>query len=116
EWTTMPNAFRSPTVAQIIAENSLGHATPTAPTFFYNGIYDELVWIKPLDALVASYCAAGAKIDYYRDPAGLEHIQGVANFAPLALSYLDARFAGGPVPDTCGAPGNSGPPPIGMPG
>ena len=107
-WTRVPNAFQLPRIARIIDQNSLGHATPRAPTFFYNAIHDELVWIKPLDDLVASYCAHGAMLDYFRDPAGFEHIQGVANFAPLALAYLNNRFAGDPAPDTCGSPGNSG--------
>lgn len=36
---------------------------------------------KPLDQLVARYCAHGARIDYFRDPAGLEHIQATAERA-----------------------------------
>ena len=100
-FTNVPNVFALKPVAQIISVNALGHHTPTAPTFVYNGISDELIWIKPLDALVAQYCAAGANLDYYRDPLGLEHIQGLANFVALAIPYLTARFAGDRVPDTC---------------
>ena len=65
-WTTTPNTFESPQVQQVIAENALGHAVPTAPTFYYNGINDELIWIKPLDQLVAHYCAGGASIEQVR--------------------------------------------------
>ncbi|MHB8690367.1 MAG: lipase family protein [Solirubrobacteraceae bacterium] len=101
QWTNVPNVFALPSVSRIIAANALGHHVPTAPTFVYNGIHDELIWIKPLDELVARYCRAGARIDYYRDPLGLEHIQGTANFIALALPYLTARFAGQRVPDTC---------------
>jgi hypothetical protein len=108
-WTTEPNAFALPRVQQIIAKNSLGHATPTAPTFYYNVINDELVWIKPLDQLVAQYCAAGARIDYFRDPVAQEHIEGLSDFIPLAETYIADRFAGDPVPDTCGAPANASP-------
>jgi hypothetical protein len=93
-----------PRVAKIIDRNALGHATPTAPTFFYNGISDELIKIAPVDALVAKYCAEGARVHYVRDPAGLEHIQGLANFTPLAISYIADRFAGKDVPNDCGAP------------
>ncbi|MHB8510959.1 MAG: lipase family protein [Actinomycetota bacterium] len=106
-WTNRPNAVATPQVQQVLAENALGHAVPKAPTFYYNALNDEIVWIEPLDTLVADYCGAGAPMDYYRDPAGAEHIQGVADFAPLAFAYLNARFAGQPVPVTCGLPTNA---------
>lgn len=110
-WTTQPNVFLLPNVQRIIAENALGHTAPTAPTFYYNAIHDELVWIKPLDQLVAYYCGRGAPIDYFRDPVAQEHIEALHDFIPLAEAYLSERFAGDPVPDTCGAPANAGPPP-----
>ena len=110
-WTTQPNVFLRPSIQQVIAENALGHAAPAAPTFYFNVIHDELVWIKPLDQLVAYYCAHGARIDYFRDPVTQEHIQGLQDFVPLAEAYLSQRFAGDSVPDTCGAPANAGPPP-----
>jgi Secretory lipase len=108
-WTTAPNVFELPRVQRIVAENALGHATPTAPTFYYNAIKDELVWIKPLDALVGYYCAHGARIDYFRDPAAQEHIEALGDFVPLAEDYVSSRFAGNPVPDTCGSPANASP-------
>lgn len=101
-WTTVPNAFELPRVKRIIAENALGHGIPTAPTFYYNVIRDELVWIRPLDQLVARDCAHGARIDYFRDPVAQEHIEGLTDFVPLALTYVNDRFAGDTVPDTCG--------------
>ena len=106
-WTTVPNAFELPSVERVIATNALGHGIPTAPTFYYNAVNDEIVWIKPLDQLVAYDCAHNAHIYYYRDPGAVEHIQGAADWAPLANAYIDGRFAGGPVPDTCGQPGNA---------
>ena len=101
QWTKVPNVFTEPSIAKHIAINALGHHTPTAPTLIYNGIHDELITIKPLDALVAQYCTAGANIDYVRDPLGLEHIQGLVNFFVLAVPYLSARFGGDGVTDTC---------------
>jgi hypothetical protein len=121
-WTKSPNAFELSRLRRIVARNALGHATPTAPTFYYNAINDELIWIKPLDQLVAHYCAHRARIYYYRDPAGAEHIQGAVNWGPLAQAYMDARFAGVPAPDTCGQPRNAAagtgliPPPAHSPG
>jgi hypothetical protein len=101
DFTLQPGIIHLPRVARIIARNALGHATPTAPTFYYNGIGDELINIKPLDDLVARYCSGGARIHYVRDPAGLEHIQGAANFIPLALSYIADRYAGNAIPNDC---------------
>lgn len=111
DWTKTPNAFDLPRVRKIIDKNAFGHAAPKAPTFYYNGITDELIWIKPLDRLVANYCAHGTPISYFRDPAGAEHIQALANWAPLAHTYIDNRFAGQAPPTTCGQPLNASPAP-----
>jgi hypothetical protein len=107
DWTIEPNFFGRAGVRGVLEENALGQDTPKAPTFYYNAIFDEIIWIAPLDALVAEYCAAGADVFYVRDPAGVEHIQGAANFIPMALDYIEARFAGAPVVTTCGLPGNA---------
>jgi len=111
DWTTKPHALDLPRVRKIVAENAFGHAVPKAPTFYYNGIFDELIWIKPLDRLVAFYCAHGATISYFRDPAGVEHIQAVANWGPMAHAYIEQRFAGTPPPSTCGQALNASPTP-----
>jgi hypothetical protein len=104
DFTKVPDIIDIPRVARIIERNALGHATPTAPTFYYNGVFDELIHIEVLDELVAKYCAGGARIRYVRDPAGLEHIQALANFVPLAEAYIADRFAGRPVPNDCPPP------------
>lgn len=101
DWTVTPKAYRLPHVAKVIARNQLGAATPTAPAFYYNGVGDELISIRALDKLVARYCAHGATIRYLRDPLGIEHIQALVNFAPLALAYIADRFAGRAVPNDC---------------
>jgi Secretory lipase len=107
DWTIEKNFIAEPRVRQVIAVNTLGNGHPTAPTFYYNGINDEIVWIEPLDMLVDDYCAAGSDIVYVRDPAGAEHIQGAANYAPMAIAFMESRFAGSPVQSTCGLPNNS---------
>ena len=96
---------------------------PTAPSFFYNAINDELAHIAPVDKLVSYDCAHGATIDYYRDPVASEHVAGLIAYWPKALQYLQNRFAGQPPPDTCPPaphqPGPSPPPtqhPRGCPG
>lgn len=101
DFTSQPDIIDLPRIKRIIRRNSLGNATPTAPTFYYNGIFDELVKVEPLDKLVAKYCAGGARIRYVRDPAGLEHVQAAANFIPMAEAYIADRFAGRAVPNDC---------------
>jgi Secretory lipase len=76
---------------------------PTAPSFFYNAINDELAHIQPVDQLVTYYCSHGATIDHGRDPIASSHVGGIAVYWPLALQYLENRFAGMPAPNTCPA-------------
>ena len=94
--------------AALPVRNVLGKLTmetaapvPTAPSFYYNAINDELARIQPVDQLVAYYCAHRATIDYDRDPAGGSHVGGLAVYWPLALQYLENRLAGKPAADNC---------------
>jgi hypothetical protein len=107
QYTTFPDSqalAHAPRVSSVLAKLNLTTAAPipTAPSFLYNAIGDELAHIQPVDRLVAHYCAHGATIDYDRDPIGGTHVGGLAVYWPLALHYLQDRFAGNPAPDTCG--------------
>ena len=109
-YPSSPELAQAPQVKSVLENLYLDNApVPTAPSFFYNAINDELAHIQPVDQLVARDCLAGAKIDYDRDPAANEHVTGLAVFWSLALQYLENRFAGDPIPDTCGAPANASP-------
>lgn len=100
-YPSMPAFMALPQVKAVFDKLSLvGGPAPTAPSFYYNAVNDELAFIAPVDQMVAGYCAQGATIDYYRDPA-TEHLSGPAVFLPLALSYIENRFAGQPPPNTC---------------
>jgi hypothetical protein len=105
-----------PRVHHILDELSLVDSAPVLgpPSFIYNAIGDEIAHIEPVDAWVADQCRLGATIDYDRDPIGSEHLGGVAVYWPLALTYLEQRFAGATPPDTCppgSRPTSSGSPP-----
>ena len=115
-FTKVPNIFAVPRVKRAIRRNALGRAAPRAHTFLYNGVNDEIVWIKPLDQMVNYYCAHEAPINYYRDQLGHEHVQDVANFYPLAVDFLNDAFDGVHAPSTCGQVDNAGPPPVAAPG
>jgi hypothetical protein len=78
----------------------LGRAPQKAPAYFYNAIHDELVVISQVDDLVKENCAAGATIQYRRDPVG-GHITGAVAYAAPAINYLADRFAGHHAQNTC---------------
>ena len=105
EFTVYPSSqalAAAPRVESVLRHLDMFRApVPRAPSFFYNAIGDELAHIQPVDQLVARYCAAGATIDYDRDPAGGSHVGGLSVYWPLALQYLENRFAGEPAPSTC---------------
>ncbi len=97
-----PQALEAvPRVKQVYAKlDMIGGPLPEAPSYIYNAIHDELAIIEPVDQMVASDCARGAVIDYYRDPAG-EHLTGAGQYVMPALNYLADRFSGQPMPNTC---------------
>ena len=105
EYTVYPTSealAAAPRVKQVLDNLNLDRApVPTAPSFFYNAIGDELAHIGPVDQMVARYCAAGATIDYYRDPVASGPVPGLFAYWPLALQYMKDRFAGEPAPTTC---------------
>jgi hypothetical protein len=74
---------------------------PKAPLFLYNSVDDDLAFIQPVDAWVADYCRHGVTVDYDRDPAGGDHLSGIAPYWTATLSYLGNAFAGDRPPDNC---------------
>jgi hypothetical protein len=99
-FTTVPGAVDLPQFAGVLAATKLGQHTPVAPIFNYHSILDELIPIATDDALVAKYCAAGVRVQHYRDLLSEHNILAVTG-APLAISYLADRFAGRPAPSNC---------------
>jgi hypothetical protein len=91
-----------PLFKRVAARMSLRYAPyPRTPELLYNGVGDELAHIQPVDALIQQYCKAGVTVDYDRDPAGVEHVQAFGTYWPVALQYLQSRFAGQAPPDNC---------------
>jgi Secretory lipase len=100
EFTTVPDAVHLPRFAPVLAATRLGQATPATPIFNYHATHDELVPVASVDSLVATYCAAGVRVQTYRDQLG-EHNSLAVSGAPLALSWLADRFAGKAAPSNC---------------
>jgi hypothetical protein len=100
-----PEALEAvPRVKQVYAKlDMIGGPVPEAPSYVYNAINDELAIVPPVDQMVASDCARGAVIDYYRDPVG-EHLTGAGQYVVPALNFLTDRFAGKSAPSTCAPP------------
>ncbi|MBE1463173.1 lipase family protein [Kibdelosporangium phytohabitans] len=89
-----------PVPQEILAEVTLGKATPTAPLFVYHSVNDELVPVADTDATVQKYCAAGGRVTYQRDILS-EHIALVITGAPDALNWLKDRLNGQPAANGC---------------
>lgn len=100
EYTTVEDPLTLRRMQRILAINTLGQHTPTAPVYSYHSINDELIPIGPLDELIDEYCAEGVTVQHYRDAAS-EHVALAVTGAPAAVRYLAGRFSGAPAPSTC---------------
>jgi hypothetical protein len=95
------NPLTNPTVQQVIADDTMGSiGVPRIPLHIYMATFDELVLTPDVTALVNTYCAAGATIQYVQYPLA-DHLTAEAEGLPAAIAYLQARFAGQPAPSTC---------------
>jgi len=100
EFTTVPNPLDHPVVAPVLAANKLGSAAPTAPTYLYHSIFDELIPYQSAQALRTAWCGGGAKVQFVTDALS-EHVVLAVTGAPGALAFLNARFLGFPAPSNC---------------
>jgi hypothetical protein len=100
EFTTPPDPLNDPVVAAVLAENTLGGARPGAPVYLYHSVFDELIPYDSAQALRATWCRQGARVQFSTDVAS-EHIVLAVTGAPGALAYLSARFLGLPAPSNC---------------
>lgn len=106
DYTTVPDVIDVPEVRAVIDMNSLGRNLehlPNMPVYIYEAINDELIPVAGVNALVDTYCANGVHVTYYQDAAS-EHVSLALSGAQGALAYLNARFLGLDVPDTCPVP------------
>lgn len=98
--TTVPNALELPDTIRVVDTVDLGQATPVAPVFDYFSRIDQAIPTADSTALIARYCAAGAKVVGHSE-ASAEHVVLAFRGAPLALDFLAARFDGRPLTGTC---------------
>jgi hypothetical protein len=100
EFTTSPEPLAEPVAKAVLETNHLGRLTPKAPVFLYHSVWDELIPFSSAQALQADWCRSGGHVALYADALS-EHSSLAVSGAPLAVSFLGARFAGIDVPATC---------------
>lgn len=98
-YVTVPQLLDVPIVQQIIAENRMGQRTPMAPLYIYQGLFDELIPIRDVNALATQYCDAGVPVDYHRYLT--DHIVLAVWGFPRAFQYMKDRLDGVPAPSNC---------------
>jgi triacylglycerol lipase len=99
DWFNYPNwqsLVAVPRVHDILLrlDLRLSGPAPVAPhlsQFIYHNVHDELVWIQPVDDLVAAYCDSGSSLAYYRDQTG-GHVTNT--FTQRADQFIADHFAG----------------------
>jgi hypothetical protein len=98
-YVTVPELLDVPAVRDVIAENTMGQQLPYAPTYVYQGTFDELAITPPVDELVRTYCGMGATVQYVKIPG--EHITTAVTGVPGALAYVNDRLNSRPAPSSC---------------
>ena len=87
--------FQAPEVQGPLNQDSqMGlHGVPQMPTFVYKAIGDEDSPIADTDALVNTWCAAGANILYHRNEVGNHELEGEYESGPV-LDFFTAVLNG----------------------
>jgi hypothetical protein len=99
-----------PTFATVINELTMGTApgNPAEPLFLavgnQDGTGDGVMVAADVEALAHEYCEQGVPVTF-SEYSGLSHEEAIAPFESSALTFLQARFAGGPAPNGCASIG-----------
>ncbi|MDT8913170.1 lipase family protein [Amycolatopsis sp. PS_44_ISF1] len=90
----------SPTVPMLIGQGANGLLEGTPGTRPGIGAGDGVMVTADVRALARQFCAEGTPVRYDQYDL-LSHVGTAAAWFPLALSWLDSRFAARTAPDTC---------------
>lgn len=94
-----PNFLNLPEIQAILEDNRLGKGAPNMPLFVYQGLLDEVMIVRDIDAVVSGYCAKGTKVQYTKLPAADHLILGLN--PGRATQYIQDRLAGKLEPSNC---------------
>lgn len=88
-----------PMIRQILAENRLGAVAPTVPIFLYHGAQEIWIPLENATNLYQDWCAQGAQVrmEVYLGEHTAVGLSGI----PGAVSWIDERLAGKPMPMGC---------------
>ncbi|KAH2158638.1 hypothetical protein KXW37_000460 [Aspergillus fumigatus] len=92
--------LKDPEVTRVLGENAMGQHVPDIPLFVYKSTNDDVSPVGDTDALVSNYCAAGGKVEYYRDELSNHATMAVIG-VPNALLWLKDRMNGVPARAGC---------------
>jgi alpha-beta hydrolase superfamily lysophospholipase len=87
-----------PEVQHVFDSIKLGAMVPTPPVLIVQAVHDYLIDVEDIDELADAYSAGGADVTYHRD-AFNEHLLLHPLSAPMALRWLQDRFARRPLTD-----------------
>jgi alpha-beta hydrolase superfamily lysophospholipase len=87
-----------PEVQQVFENIRLGAKVPTPPVLIVQAVHDYVIDVEDIDRLAEAYSAGGADVTYHRD-AFNEHLLLHPLSAPMALRWLQDRFAHRPLTD-----------------
>ena len=98
-YTTTSNIDTAPGVVKAVKLLDLAQPgePPITNVFVYHSVTDELIPIAGADNMVAAWCAAGAKVEYFRDYAGGDHITTEADNFQNVIAYHASVFNGLPM-------------------
>jgi len=100
-YTTVSDPLDYPTIAPVLAEDTLGNATPSsAPIYDYHADTDEVVPVAQDNTLTQNWCARGATVQIVRDLVG-EHGEEAVLREGDVETFLTNRFAGAAPTDSC---------------
>jgi fermentation-respiration switch protein FrsA (DUF1100 family) len=86
----------------IAAEQRIGDRRPAAPVLVVHSRLDDVVPYPQGRDMARSWCAKGARVRFDTSFAPT-HVGAAAAAYPIALAWLEARFAGLPAAGNCGA-------------
>ncbi len=91
-----------PEVQYVFDNIKLGKTAPKPPVLLVQAVHDYLIAVEDIDELAETYTAGGANVTYHRD-AFNEHLLLHPLSAPMALRWLQDRFARRPLSRTPGS-------------
>jgi secretory lipase len=96
--TPLDEVLAMPEVQYVFDNIQLGTTVPTPPVLIIQAVHDYLISVDDIDNLADAYSGGGADVTYHRD-AFNEHLLLHPLSAPMALRWLQDRFARRPLTD-----------------